>query len=277
MLNLKKSLYIFIIIKNINLFIVIVGGKMENNIGKENIIYKFYLLLNFIVYLLFINVFRIKLRILKIKNKKAADRYAYKLARDISNYAIKLTKTKMKVIGEENIPEGACVFISNHQGNFDAFIFASIVKKGTGSIAKKQIKKIPIVGAIFKEVHSVFIDRNNVRDGLRAINEAAENIKKGYSITIFPEGTRSRSYKVGNFKKGSFKLALKANATIVPVSINGTYKVMENGDRVTGNKVSIIFHEPIFVDKLSKEEKKDLSERVRVIICNGVNQLLANE
>lgn len=71
MLNLKKSPYIFIIINNINLFIGIVGGKMENNIGKENIIYKFYLLLNFIVYLLFMNVFRIKLRMLKIKNKKA--------------------------------------------------------------------------------------------------------------------------------------------------------------------------------------------------------------
>ncbi len=239
--------------------------------------YKIFLLIRFLFYLLLKNLGRIKLAYLRKKDPDSADKYAYKMARDISNYAFKITKTEVEVIGEYNIPKETCVFVSNHQGNFDAFLFGASIKKGTGSVAKKQIKNIPLIGGIFKAIHSVFMDRDDIRDSLRAINEAAENIKKGYSMTIFPEGTRSLSSEMGEFKKGSLKLALKAKAPIVPVSLNGTYKIMEKSKNISGNKVSIFFHNPIYVDKLSKEELKDLSEKIRTIIQNGVNDLIENE
>lgn len=239
--------------------------------------HKIYLFINFIVYLLFKNFCRIKLAFLKIKNQRKADEYAYKLTRDISNYAIKITKTQIEVIGEQNIPSEACVFISNHQGNFDAFLFPSIIRKGTGCVAKKELKKIPIIGALFKAVHAVFIDRNSVRDGLRAINEAAENVKKGYSMTIFPEGTRSLSSKIGKFKKGSIKLAIKSKSPIVPVSLNGTYRIMEKGINAIGNRVTIMFHKPIYIDKLSRQDQNSLNEKVRDIIQNGLNELLRKD
>ncbi len=242
---------------------------------KENKVqmYRIFLLFKFLFYLFIKNFGRIKLAYLRKKDQDAADKYAYKLARDISNYAFKITKTEIEVIGEYNIPEEPCVFVSNHQGNFDAFLFPAAVKKG----AKKQLKNLPVLGGIFKAVHSVFMDRDDIRDSLRAINEAAENIKKGYSMTIFPEGTRSLSSEMGEFKKGSLKLAIKAKAPIVPVSLNGTYKILEKSKKVTGNKVSIFFHNPIYTDKLSKEEQKDLSEIIRSIIQRGVNDFIENE
>jgi 1-acyl-sn-glycerol-3-phosphate acyltransferases len=239
--------------------------------------YKVFLIFKFVLYLMFKNICRIKLAYLRKEDQVAADKYAYKLARDIGNYAIKITRTKAEVTGEENIPEEPCVFVANHQGYFDAVLFVAFIKKGTGAVVKKQLKNIPLLGWIFKSVHTVFMDRDDIRDGIRAINEAAENINKGYSMTIFPEGTRSLSSQMGEFRKGSLKLALKANAPIVPVSLNGTYKIMEKSKKVTGNKVSVVFHEPIYVDKLSREENKNLSETVRSIIYNGVNSLLAKE
>ena len=239
--------------------------------------YKVWLLMKFIFYLFFKSINRIKIAYLRNKDPSKADQYAYKLARDIGNYAIKITKTEVEVTGEENIPDVPCVFVSNHQGYFDAVLFVSLIKKGTGAVAKKQLRKIPLLGGVFRAVHSVFLDRDDIRDGFRAINEAVENIKKGYSMTIFPEGTRSLSSQMGEFKKGSIKLALKAKVPIVPVSLNGTYKIMEKSMNVTGNKVSVIFHNPIYVDKLSREEQNDLSEMVRRVIHNGVNSLLTTE
>ncbi len=237
--------------------------------------YKIYLLLNFSIYLLFKNFCRLKLAFFKIKDQSEADEYAYRLTRDICNYAIKITKTHIEVIGEQNIPDEACVFVSNHQGNFDAVLFSAIIKRGTGCVAKKELKKIPIIGALFKAVHTVFMDRNHVRDGLRAINEAAENVKKGYSMTIFPEGTRSLSSKIGKFKKGSLKLALKSKAPIVPVTINGTYRIIEKNIKATGNRVTIMFHKPIYTDQLSRQDQCNLNEKVRNIIGNGLDGLLS--
>lgn len=222
-----------------------------------------YLLLNSIVG-------RIKLSFLKRKSTELADKYAYDKVKRISDHVLRRSKTTTVVKGQENIPEEACVFVSNHQAMFDGFLLISYLNKSTGYIAKKQIKSYPLIGWWLSELHTVYIDRDNVREGMKAINEGVENVKKGYSMLIFPEGTRSLKSEMGEFKKGSMKLALKAKAPIVPITLDGTYKVLEVGDQVRGHSLKMTIHKPIYLDNLSEEERKNLSTILHDIIESGL-------
>ncbi|QAT41711.1 1-acyl-sn-glycerol-3-phosphate acyltransferase [Clostridium sp. JN-9] len=187
---------------------------------------------------------------------------------------MKKTKTATKITGIENIPQGPCVFISNHQGIFDGFLFFGFINKPIGFIAKKEIKKLPLISGWLEMLHTVFIDRENIRESVKAINAGVENVKRGYSMIIFPEGTRSLGGKMKEFKRGSMKLAFNAGVPVVPVTIEGTYKVLETGNHVTGNKLHMVIHKPIDVTKLSKEEKSNFAVTVHDIIETELNKIL---
>jgi len=222
-----------------------------------------YLLLNSIVS-------RIKLSFLKRKSTELADKYVYDKVKSISDHILKKSKTTTIVKGQENIPKEACLFVSNHQAIFDGFLLISYLNKPTGYIAKKQIKSYPLIGWWLSELHTVYIDRDNIREGMKAINEGVENLKKGYSMLIFPEGTRSLKSEMGEFKKGSMKLALKAKVPIVPITLDGTYKVLEVGNQVRGHSLKMTIHKPVYLEELSEEDKKNLSQILHDTIESGL-------
>lgn len=225
----------------------------------------------FAIYLFFNTITgRIKLFFLKRKSQELANQYIYKKIKSISDHILKKSRTNTLVKGKENIPEEACLFVCNHQAIFDAFLLISNINKPIGFIAKKEIKKIPLVGGWLDETNTVYIDRSNIREGMKAINEGAEKLKKGYSMIIFPEGTRSLKSQMGEFKKGSMKLALKAKVPVVPVTIDGTYRVLEVGNKVRGHSVKIMFHKPVYLDTLSEYDKKNLAEILHDIIESGL-------
>ncbi|OPJ61675.1 lysophospholipid acyltransferase family protein [Clostridium oryzae] len=201
----------------------------------------------------------------KFKPEKA-DAYAFKIFKIMCTHVLVKSKTDLKVSGLENIPEGACVFAGNHEAIFDVFAVLPCMKSITGFIAKQSLGKLPAVAWWMRQAHSVFIDRDNPREGIKAINQAVENLKAGYSVIVFPEGTRSLKSEIAEFKRGSLKLALKANVPIVPFTVDGTYRVLEVGNKVRGNKAKIIFHEPIYVENLSREEQKNITEIVHDIV-----------
>lgn len=219
----------------------------------------------FVFYMIGVFFKKIKLNyIRKIKGEEAAERYLRETAMKWAKHILKITGVTVQVEGLENIPKEACCFVSNHQGNFDFIAMFATIDKNMGFIAKKEIKKLKIISVWMKELKCVFIDREDIRESLKAINEGAENIKKGHSMVIFPEGTRSKGKQMGQFKKGSLKMALKSNAPIVPVTVDGSYKIFEeyNGGLRKGN-IRLIFSKPIYVDKLSKDEQKKLTEIVQ--------------
>jgi len=225
------------------------------------------------IYLLIITIIcKINRFFLKKKSTEAADQYIYKAASGIAKHIIKISKSKTIVKGLENIPNEPCVFVCNHQAIFDVFLLISNIEIITGFIAKKEIKSYPLIGFWIEAMHSVFIDRQNVREGMKAINEGALRIKSGYSMIIFPEGTRSLKSEMGEFKRGSMKLALKANAPIVPITIDGTYRVLEAGKKVTGNVLKMTVHKPIILENISDENKKNLSNILYNIIKNGLSE-----
>jgi 1-acyl-sn-glycerol-3-phosphate acyltransferase len=211
--------------------------------------------------------------ILSRKSVNAADEYIYRTARKMVNHFMKISDSKAVIRGLENIPEGPCVFVSNHQAIFDVFLLISNIDKPFGFVAKKEIKSYPFIGFWIKSIHSVFMDRSNIREGMKAINEGVERIREGYSLIIFPEGTRSLKSEMAPFHKGSMKLAVKAGVPIVPITLNGTYKVLETGNQVRRHVMNLIVHKPIIMSELSARDRKDLSDIVFNTIKNGLEEL----
>ena len=179
---------------------------------------------------------------------------------------------KIDVSGAENLPaSGPVVYVSNHQSYADILVFLRIVKHQIGFIAKDELTRIPLFSSWIERIESLFIKRGDARASLATINEGAEMLKNGYSLVIFPEGTRSRCAEMGGFKHGSLKLATKAKATVIPVTINGTYKVYEqNGVIAKGQTVGCIVHEPIDTAKLDRREQAELSARLEEIVRSGL-------
>ncbi|WZL73132.1 lysophospholipid acyltransferase family protein [Clostridiaceae bacterium 35-E11] len=182
---------------------------------------------------------------------------------------IKNTGTKVSIYGSDHIPEGPVLFVSNHQGNLDIPLLLGFIDKPKSFIAKIELSKIPVFGKWMERINCIFIDRSDPRQSLRAINQGVEILKNGHSMVIFPEGTRSKGPKMADFKKGSLRLATKAKVPIVPISIQGSYKIMEaNGGFIKPAEVSITISEPIYTDQLTKEEENGLSDSVYEIIKN---------
>jgi 1-acyl-sn-glycerol-3-phosphate acyltransferase len=190
-----------------------------------------------------------------------------------SRAVVNLSGAKVTVEGLENLPEGPVVFIGNHQGNFDIPILISFIDKPKAFIAKIETLKLPIVSFWMRQMKCVFMDRNDIRQSITAINQGVQYLKEGYSMVIFPEGTRSGSTEMGEFKAGSFKLATKSGVPIVPVAINGSYNIMGKKSLIVKPaEVSVEILKPIDTTKLSKEELKSLHDRVYEEIKTVINK-----
>ncbi|BBE30060.1 1-acyl-sn-glycerol-3-phosphate acyltransferase [Tepiditoga spiralis] len=181
--------------------------------------------------------------------------------------AFKLTGSKIEVKGLENIPDGPVLFVSNHQSNFDIPIFLGYLNKPLGFIAKKEMEKIPILSTWMRYIHCVFMDRSNVRNAVKSINDGIKILKNGHSLMVFPEGTRSHDGKIGEFKPGSFKLATNSGVPIVPVTISGSIDIMpKNKVEVRKANVKVVVGKPIEVSSEDKKKTPELAEKVREII-----------
>lgn len=229
--------------------------------------------LYFSIYLSISSFSLIRAKFIRKKSPRDSEIYVYKKMQAIARYVLRVTKTTMEVRGLDNIPKENCVFISNHQAIFDGFALLAHIDKPFGFIAKKEIKKIPLVSGWLSSIGTIYINRQNPREAIKTIQQGVEKIKMGDSILIFPEGTRSLSSKMNLFKKGSMKLAINSKAAIVPITIDGTYNVLEVGKKVMGNKINMVIHKPIYADLLNKEEVQDLSKYVHHIIEEELNNI----
>lgn len=177
--------------------------------------------------------------------------------------------TKVTVIGEENVPKDRPVlYVGNHRSYFDIVLTYVRVPGLTGYIAKKEIARIPSLNQWMRNLHCLFLDRQNIKEGLKTILQAIEHIKSGISIFVFPEGTRNRvSDDLLPFHDGSLKIAEKSGCTIIPVTINNSAGVFEDHmPWVRKAHVIIEYGEPIDSSSLSKEEKRELSARIQRVL-----------
>ena len=180
------------------------------------------------------------------------------------------TGSNIEVIGKEKLPEGNVLYVGNHQSYYDIPLLLGHLPKPKAFVAKIELSKIPALSLWMKKMGCLFLDRGNLKQSLRVILKGIEQLKAGQTLVIFPEGTRSKSFKMGEFKKGSLKLGTKANVPIVPITIMGSYELFEEKTQFQKREVKIIIHDPIYPDQLTREEQNDLSSTVRDIIAEPI-------
>jgi 1-acyl-sn-glycerol-3-phosphate acyltransferase len=194
--------------------------------------------------------------------------YAKAVARTWARHLLWLGRISVRVVGLDHYPRSArrvCI-VSNHQGYADILLLEAYLPEVGGFVAKEELKLVPVLSTWMKIFRCVFIDRRSVRRGTRALDKAVRNTRDGYPMLIFPEGTRSQSGRVGLFKGGSLKLAVEAEATIVPVTIDGTYKVLEEQRRIRPATTRLIVHPPVHSGEYRHLRRGELAERLSAII-----------
>jgi 1-acyl-sn-glycerol-3-phosphate acyltransferase len=169
------------------------------------------------------------------------------------------------------------VYMCNHQSYFDVLILLACLPVQFRWLAKAELFKIPIFARAMRGAGYISIDRFNRESAIETIDRAADKVRDGASVMIFPEGTRSPDGKIGPFKKGGFLLALKAGVPIVPIIINGARAVMQKGSlSITPGDVELIIAKPIDSTDYSLEAKNDLVGHVKNIICGEFKQVTNN-
>lgn len=210
------------------------------------------------------------------KHPEVRDRHSRAIIRTMFRFILWETGSKVTVNGLENIPKDqAVLYVGNHRSYFDILTGYSSVPGLTGFVAKKEMEKIPLLSTWMFRIHCLFLDRDNMREGLKTILEGIEKVKAGISIWIFPEGTRhSDSYDMLPFHEGSMKIADKSGCPVIPVAISGTAEIFEQHlPRIRPSHVIMTFGQPICLKDLPKEQKKASGAYTRDVIA----QMLKNQ
>ncbi|MFI3207772.1 MAG: lysophospholipid acyltransferase family protein [Eubacteriales bacterium] len=214
-----------------------------------------------IIYLVFSTPFFFVYKLISRKNPEKGDYLALRSVQRAFKILLAIAGVKTTVIGEENIPDEAVLFIGNHRSQFDILLTYSRCKRLTGYVAKKELEKFPFLNARMRSLHCLFLDRENPREGLKTIIEAINHIKKGISVCIFPEGTRHMGDEgtLMEFKEGSFKVATKTGCAIIPMSILNSAAMFEHQfPKIRPTHVVIEYGKPIYPKDLDKEDQKHL-------------------
>lgn len=178
------------------------------------------------------------------------------------------TGAKITVIGYENVPKNeAVLYIGNHRSYFDIVMTYCRCPGLTGYIAKDSMEKIPLLSTWMKRLHCLFLNRTDIKQGLKTILTGIQKIKDGISMCIFPEGTRNHKPELLPFKEGSLKMAEKTGCAIIPMAITNSDEIFENHiPKIRPAHVILEYGKPIYPNELNKEERKFLGAYTQNII-----------
>jgi 1-acyl-sn-glycerol-3-phosphate acyltransferase len=187
---------------------------------------------------------------------------------------LSLCGVKLVVKGLEDVRNDLPrVYMANHQSYFDIFTILAGLPVDFKFILKKELMRIPILGMAMKRAGYISIDRGDGRKAILSVNRAADQIRNGASVLIFPEGTRSRDGVVGEFKKGGFHLALKSGCDIVPVAIVKSRDIVPKGSlKINKGTIYLNIGRPIPLKDLSKRDLNPLMEKVRDEVIGMMKQ-----
>lgn len=204
------------------------------------------------------------------------EKVKYRHVQYIFDKMIAAGNVDFKVYGQENIPEkSGFMLYANHQGLFDIPAVVSTCDHPIGVVLKKELANVPFVKQIAAVSFSFPMDRDNIRQSMKVMNDVAEEVRKGRNYLIYPEGKRSR---MGNqmleFHSGSFKCALKTKCPVLPIALIDTYKILdEKGSKHT--EAQIHYLPPVLYEEYQGLSSKELAELVHSRIENKINEVLA--
>jgi len=185
--------------------------------------------------------------------------------------ALLANRVKVRIEGMEYLKgKGPYIFMSNHQGSYDIFVLLSCLPFQFKWLAKKELFSIPFFGWTMAAAGYIPIDREGSRKTVKAMDEAAQKIRDGMSVVIFPEGSRSPDGSIQPFKKGGFTLAIKSKVPIIPIAIAGSREIMPK-DRLTAasGEIRMRMGDPIETQNYSLKDRKFLMEKVNETISKN--------
>ena len=175
---------------------------------------------------------------------------------------------RIKVIGEENVrPDQNYVYMANHSSLVDIPAMFAYLPYQFRIMAKKELFYVPFMGWHLWSAGNFPVDRSDGRKTAQSLRRVIEGVRKGKSLAVFPEGTRSFDGRLQAFKPGAFKIAVRAGVAIVPVTIRGTHDVLPKGSLAPrGGRVEVIIDRPIETRDFTDKRLPELMERVREVI-----------
>lgn len=186
--------------------------------------------------------------------------------------ACRLALCEIKVVRYGNLdPNQSYVFVPNHQGAFDIFLIYGYLNQNIKWVQKQELRKIPFVGKASEIAGHVFVDQSNLNSMKETIMKAEAQLEMGSSMVIFPEGARTKTGKMGRFKRGAFVIAEEMGLPIVPVTVNGPFDLMRMKTYLINPcKLELIVHEPIPTVGLSDENRQEFIDNCRQIVHSGL-------
>ncbi|MBQ8802398.1 MAG: 1-acyl-sn-glycerol-3-phosphate acyltransferase [Tyzzerella sp.] len=208
-------------------------------------------------------------------NRNAKDYSSLRIVQWGFRTILKIAGTRITIIGKENIPNEAALFVGNHRSFFDILITYTQCGRLTGFIAKDSVEKVPSLRVWMRYLYCLFLNRDDPREGMKIVLKAIEHIKEGISIFVFPEGTRNKGEELSMlpFKEGTFKIATKTGCPIVPVSINNSAEIFENHfPKLKKTHVILEYGKPIYPKELSRDELKGIGAKCQAVIQETINK-----
>ena len=196
-----------------------------------------------------------------------------------SKILIFFSGVKIKIIDLENLKKNKnYIFASNHESNFDIPLIFSSINLHLVSIAKKELKKIPIFGWAMKSGQHIFIDRFNQIEALKSLKLAKNSIiKNPRSIIIFPEGTRSFDGKIKQFKKGGLSIAFDLEMDVVPIAVCGTRNVLKRGSIfIKPCPIQLRIGKPVNINQWKNKKKIDFANYVQKKVVEMKKEWIEN-
>ena len=196
---------------------------------------------------------------------------AHWCARTWSWLILATTGVRVRVRGLDRVPpDGPYVFVSNHQSIYDIPILFATLPFQLRIIAKASLGFFPVLGWHLRFTGHLLVDR--ARTGAATLTQLSSLMKRGHSLVVFPEGTRSRDGRVGRFKGGVFLMAVQAGLPVVPVAVSGSRHVMLKGRLMTcPGDVDVAVHEPIATRGMTRYDARALAGRTREIVAGMVS------
>ena len=209
-------------------------------------------------------------------NQRAKDISSLRIVQWAFKVILFLAGTKVVIKGEENVPKNEPVlYVGNHRSYFDIVITYSRVPDLTGYIAKKEMLRWPLLVNWMKNLHCLFLDRQDVKQGLKTILTAIDKVKAGISICIFPEGPRNRvNDTFMEFHEGSFKVASKSGCAVIPMAIYNSAAIFEDHiPWIRKTTVIVEYGKPFYIKDLPRETQKRVGAYSRDLIMENYFRL----
>lgn len=194
----------------------------------------------------------------------------YRVAMWIVRMGMRISGVQVTITGRDRLdPKQTYIFMANHVSNLDPPLLIPLLPKRTSVLVKKELFRTPVLGTAMRVGKLVPVDRHNRDAAIQSVRDAAESIRTGLDMTIFPEGTRSRDGRLLPFKKGPFYLAMESGCPVVPVTILGTHEILPKGKFfLRKGRAELVFHEPLWPKDFADREA--LVEATRAAVASSL-------